>query len=183
MGRRTTFCCLTSSAAATQLQVEDSEVVDSDGRVREDGPRIDEFDRFSRVEHATVSYPIEFCRHRVDVVDSPGLGEHETRTRRVLGFLSQADAVVLVLDATQLLTQEETHFLESVLLGLGLRNIFFVINRWNVLESQFLNPGERAKQVESLNHRIERRCGRSAWWTGATSQPAGSSASTLCEVR
>ena len=39
----------------------------------------------------------------------------------------------MVLDATALLTEDEIHFLETVLLPEGLHNIFFVINKWNLI--------------------------------------------------
>ena len=111
-------------------------------------------DRFSRIEHAVVSYPLELCRHRVELIDSPGLGEHATRTRRTERFLPQADAVVLVLSAAQLLSEEELHFLNNVLLPLGLRNIFFVVNFWNTVENPDKEPEEIERDRRDLDARI-----------------------------
>jgi predicted GTPase len=91
------------------------------------------FDRFSAVDHARIEYPVDLCRHRVELVDSPGLGEHRVRTERTQAYLDRADAVVMVLDATQLLRLEELHFLENILLPRGLKNIFFVVNKWNLI--------------------------------------------------
>ncbi|MBI1830467.1 MAG: dynamin family protein, partial [Planctomycetes bacterium] len=91
-------------------------------------------DRFSKVDHAVLSYPVELCRHRIELVDSPGLGAHATRTQRTQKFLPQADAVVFVLYAPQFLKEDESHFLETVLLPMGLRNVFFVINGWNLID-------------------------------------------------
>ena len=70
------------------------------------------FDRFSTIQYARIRYPVELCRHRVELVDSPGLGEHQIRTQRTERFLDRADAIVMVLDATQLLREEELHFLD-----------------------------------------------------------------------
>ena len=112
---------------------------------------------FSNVDHALVGFPIELCRHRVELVDSPGLGEHQVRTRRTVGFLNRADAIVLVLDATMLWSREEVHFLEMVLLPLGLKNIFFVINKWNLIEEMVLRPEDVETNIAGLESRIRQR--------------------------
>jgi GTPase SAR1 family protein len=114
-------------------------------------------DRFSRIDHAVVSYPIELCRHRVELVDSPGLQDDPARTKRTIGFLRRADAVVMVLDATTLLTEDEIQFLETVLLPEGFRNIFFVINKWNLIEEFVLRPSDVPKQIAELEARIQMR--------------------------
>lgn len=118
-----------------------------------------EFDRFSRVDHAVIRYPVELCRKRVELVDSPGLGEHRTRTERTVSFLDRADAVVMVLDATQLLKLEETHFLEHVLLPRGLKNIFFVVNKWNLIEEAVLHPEELDQNYADLDNRLRSHLG------------------------
>ena len=114
-------------------------------------------DRFSRVERAVLSYPVELCRHRIELVDSPGLGAHQTRTLRTQKFLHQVDAVVFVLSALQFLDAEEVHFLESILLPMGLRNIFFIINWYNVLEDSSLREGELERNKRELEEGIRRR--------------------------
>lgn len=116
-----------------------------------------ETDRFSRIDHAVVSYPIDLCRHRVELVDSPGLQDDPARTARTIRFLRRADAVVMVLDATALLTEDEIHFLETVLLPEGLHNIFFVINKWNLIKEFIVRPSEAAKQIAELEARIDAR--------------------------
>lgn len=114
-------------------------------------------DRFSRVDHAVVSYPVELCRHRVELVDSPGLQDDVVRTARTKKFLKRADAVVMVLDATNLLTQEEVHFLETVLLPEGFKNIFFVINKWNLIEQSVIRPEDAEREFANLESRINDR--------------------------
>lgn len=118
--------------------------------------RIDS-DRFTRVDHAVVAYPIELCRHRVELVDSPGLQDDPVRTARTIRFLRRADAVVMVLDATTLLTEDEMHFLDTVLVPEGLRNIFFVINKWNLVREAALRPGDAERDYADLEERIRTR--------------------------
>lgn len=117
------------------------------------------FDRFSAIDHARVEYPVEICRHRVELVDSPGLGEHRIRTERTQAYLDRADAVVMVLDATQLLRDEELHFLENVLLPRGLKNIFFAINKWNLIADQVLIPDEAEASYQELDIRLREKLG------------------------
>jgi hypothetical protein len=114
-------------------------------------------DRFSVVDHAVLSYPVELCRHRVELVDSPGLGAHDVRTQRTRKFLPRADAVVFVLQATQFLAAEESHFLESILLPMGLRNVFFVINGWNLIDEAVLRPADADRERATLEERIQQR--------------------------
>lgn len=124
-------------------------------KVDDSGDRQAAADRFSDVVRAELHYPVELCRHRVELVDSPGLGAHRTRTERVQRFLHEADAVVFVLHAMQFLKEDESHFLESVLLPLGLRNIFFVINWHNLIEEQL--PGDRERDEAELEAAIRLR--------------------------
>jgi small GTP-binding protein len=114
-------------------------------------------DRFSNVDHAVVGYPIELCRHRVELVDSPGLQDDPIRTARTERFLTKADAVVMVLDATMLLQEEEVHFLNTKLLPLGFTNIFFIINKWNMIDQMIIDESQASKLYADLEARIAER--------------------------
>ncbi|OWK34728.1 dynamin family protein [Fimbriiglobus ruber] len=114
-------------------------------------------ERFLHVKHAVISYPIELCRQGVELVDSPGLGAHEARSKRTQKFLPQADAVVFVLNAKQFLSLEEVHFLEAVLLPLGLRNVFFVINGWNLIDESVIRPEDADVERANLEALIRQR--------------------------
>jgi small GTP-binding protein len=111
-------------------------------------------DRFSQVDHAVVSYPIELCRYRVELVDSPGLKDDPVRTERTRKFLKHADAIVMVLDAQDLCDQDEREFLTTVLLPEGLTNIFFVINKWNLVEESMIRPEDIDQALADLENRI-----------------------------
>ncbi len=50
-----------------------------------------------------------------------------------------------------LLAEEEAQFIETVLLAAGLRNIFFAINRWNMVE-------ESAGVEERIRNRLSPYC-------------------------
>jgi small GTP-binding protein len=111
-------------------------------------------DRFSHIDYATIAYPVELCRYRVELIDSPGLKDDPVRTKRTRAFLKKADAIVMVLDAQDLLDQDEREFLETVLLPEGLHNIFFVINKWNLVEQSVMTPEDAEEAFADLEARI-----------------------------
>jgi GTPase SAR1 family protein len=91
-------------------------------------------DRFQNIEYAQIESQHPFCANGVRLIDSPGLGEQASRTRVTTNFLKQAHAVLFVLNATRILSEEEKKFV-TTRLGKGrLNNVFFVINRVNQIE-------------------------------------------------
>jgi GTPase SAR1 family protein len=114
-------------------------------------------ERFNAVDHAEVYFPLELCKHGVELVDSPGLGAHPVRRQRTIKNLGKAHAVVMVLDATQLLKEDEVNFLTDVLLPRGLRNVFFVINKWNMIEDHVVVPEDAEREKANLNESIRLR--------------------------
>ncbi len=123
-------------------------------------------DRFGNIKEAVISYPLALCRDGVELVDSPCLGEHPARERRVLDFLTKADAIVMVLSATQLLNQRELRFITNTLEPLGKRhNLFFLINRWNQILEGLVDPNdpeevrrEFAEQGKLIDARLKPLC-------------------------
>jgi hypothetical protein len=63
----------------------------------------------------------------VTVMDLPGLNEEEGRADMAMAALAGADAVLMVLSATQLLAEDETLFLERLWAG-GYRTLIIAIN-------------------------------------------------------
>ena len=78
-------------------------------------------------------YPLALCKNNVQIVDSPGLNEHKTRTKVALDFLSKADALVLVLSCQQALSQSELAFIDDQLGGRNLRHVFFIWNHFDAI--------------------------------------------------
>ncbi len=92
-------------------------------------------DRFQEVEYAQIECQHPFCANGVRLIDSPGLGEHISRTRVATNFLKQAQAVIVVLNAISILTEAERAYIER--LGEGrLNQVFFVINRINQIDQE-----------------------------------------------
>ncbi len=92
-------------------------------------------DRFQDVEYAQIECQHPFCADGVRLIDSPGLGEHISRTRVSTNFLKQAHAVIVVLNAISILTEAERAYIER--LGAGrLNHVFFVVNRINQIDQE-----------------------------------------------
>ncbi len=89
----------------------------------------------ARIDYAEITYPLSFCQNGVEVVDTPGTNDLNTmRLDITYGYLAQADAVVLLLSATQPLSASEAEFLKERILGNQIQDIFFVISRKDELD-------------------------------------------------
>ena len=76
-----------------------------------------------------VFWPLSLCHNGVEIIDSPGLNEHGTRTRITTDYLHRADAVVFVLSCSALASQSELRVIDNDIRGNGHEEIFFVCNR------------------------------------------------------
>lgn len=98
---------------------------------------------FSSIDHAEISYPLEFCKDRVEVVDTPGTNDLNVgRMEITYGYLNHADAVILMLSATQPLSKSESEFLRERILGNQINDIFFVVSHKDDLSD---DEGEQVK--------------------------------------
>jgi GTPase SAR1 family protein len=93
-------------------------------------------DRFQHIEYAKLECQHPICTNGVKLIDSPGLKEHVSRTRVTLNYLKQSQAVIFVLNAQQILSEDEREFIETVFGSGRLNQVFFIINKINLLDSQ-----------------------------------------------
>jgi GTP-binding protein EngB required for normal cell division len=100
---------------------------------------------------AEIYWPLELCRDGVQLADSPGTNEDAIRDEVTGGYLSRADAIVYVIAATSPFSESERRYLETFVLPLGHRDIFFVITRIDQLDD-----AERDKLVETIRRRLSR---------------------------
>ena len=82
---------------------------------------------FGNVE---IFWPIDLCRNNVEIIDSPGLNEHGTRTKVTTDYLSQADAVIFVLSCTAAASASELQAINHII-DCGHNEIFFACNRFD----------------------------------------------------
>ncbi len=90
---------------------------------------------FNSIDRIDITIPATFLAPGVELVDTPGLGEHESRTRLVLEYMPRAHATIVLLDAKQPLKRNEREFIQ--LLGRPpFRNVFFVVNRMDLINEK-----------------------------------------------
>lgn len=107
--------------------------------------------RFSNVRYARMETLFSICAQGVRLVDSPGLGEHLSRSEITESFLKKADALIFVLDAIRLLGKEERDFISEHCKQNRLEHAFFTVNRINQIEEDEDKPRlyERAHTILS----------------------------------
>lgn len=81
-------------------------------------------------------YPSPLLKEGVEIIDSPGLNEADERTRVTLEYLDKADAIIVLLDATKLCSKDEIETIESILLAKGFNDMFFVVNRIDLIPAR-----------------------------------------------
>lgn len=90
----------------------------------------------SPYEKVELFWPLELLKNGVEIIDSPGLNEHATRTKVTTDYLSRADAILFVLNAEALCSQEEMRFIENDLKGQEFEETFFVVNRFDLIRER-----------------------------------------------
>ena len=89
------------------------------------------------IDFAEIMYPLSFCKDNVEVVDTPGTNDLNLgRMEITYGYLNRADAVILLLSATQALSSSEVSFLKERILGNHIENIFFIISHKDKLSTK-----------------------------------------------
>jgi hypothetical protein len=88
-------------------------------------------------EAVVVEYPLPLCEGGVELVDTPGLDENPRRSSITDRYLTQADAVIFVSSATQLLTQKDKKFIrENLVERIEPRDLFFVVNFFDQIQGE-----------------------------------------------
>ena len=117
-------------------EITEKEFLDIKARVDDDIVIIDQLKKainstksISEISSIDIKYPLDFCKENVEVVDTPGVNDlNLMRVDITYNYLRKADAAILLLSATQLLTQSELTFLKEQILGNQIHDIFIVIN-------------------------------------------------------
>lgn len=94
-------------------------------------------DRFKDVDSVVIQSNLEIFKDGVQFIDSPGLGEAVARTKTTNKFIPQANAIVFILDAQKLFSEDERAFIRKHFVNVDPkpRNVFFLINRINQLNN------------------------------------------------
>jgi small GTP-binding protein len=116
-----------------------SAVLAGGGRERIDpaavGQWITDGERAARTSYVELEWPAEILRERVTLVDTPGVNDiSEQRAEITYGYVPRADAVVFLLDATQILKESERTFLAERVLARSRDKLVFAVAKADLLE-------------------------------------------------
>lgn len=90
----------------------------------------------SPYEKVELFWPLPMLKEGVEIIDSPGLNESDTRARVTMDYLSKADAILFVLAADRLCSKDEMEFVENNLSAYGFTDPFFVVNRFDLIQER-----------------------------------------------
>ncbi|BCG59133.1 dynamin family protein [Paenibacillus sp. URB8-2] len=85
--------------------------------------------KIKSIRHAEIGYPLEFCRHGVQLLDTPGTNELDPVREQITNrIIPQSDAAILILSAVKILSDSEMSFIRDRLLASDIQKVFIVIN-------------------------------------------------------
>jgi len=87
-------------------------------------------------EKVELFWPLDLLKEGVEIIDSPGLNECKTRTGITMDYVTKADAVLFVLNATALCAQDEMSFIENNLKAQGFEEPFFIVNKIDLVSDR-----------------------------------------------
>jgi len=109
---------------------------------------------FPDVDYAVVEYPLPLLEKGVEIVDSPGLNDTESRNELSLGYINNCHAILFVLRASQPCTLGERRYLENYIKGRGL-TVFFLINAWDQVKESLIDPDD-PEELQEAEERLRR---------------------------
>lgn len=111
--------------------------------IKEDGAKDEQIAGEGSIDFVEIFWPLDLCKHGIEIIDSPGLNEHETRTNITRKYLNRVDAVVFVMSCLQLGSKTELDFIRNVLREEGHRDIIFACNRIDQVK-----PSDRERIID-----------------------------------
>ena len=87
-------------------------------------------------ERAVISWPLGLLSDSVEIIDSPGLNEHGSRTQITMDYLGQVDAVLFMFSVHAFASQSELAVIDNDLIGSGHSDLFFICNRFDELRKE-----------------------------------------------
>lgn len=104
-----------------------------------------------KVRYVEVGWPADILRDRVTLVDTPGVNDiNEARAEITYNYIPRADAVLFLLDSSQVLKQSERSFLEQRILRRSRDKLLFVIGK-----ADLLSPEERAEATRYVRDNLQ----------------------------
>jgi len=111
--------------------------------------------RSEGIRFVELSYPAEILRNKVTLVDTPGVNDiNEARADITYSYIPRADAVIFLLDSTQVLKRSERAFIQHRLLRRSRDKLIFALGKSDLLDETELAQA-RAFAMEHLSELVE----------------------------
>lgn len=112
---------------------------------------------FPNVEYAVVEYPLPLLEKGIEIIDSPGLNDTESRNELSLSYINNCHAIFFVMRAMQPCTLEERRYLNNYIKDRGL-TVFFLVNAWDEVRESLIDPddSEELREAEEKLRKIFR---------------------------
>lgn len=108
------------------------------------------------IEKVEIEWPSMLEKIDGIIVDTPGVNDlDETREQITYGYLSEADACIVILDSQQPLSQSEINFINQKILKEDIIRILFVINRVDEIDDDPNGPNIK-RIVEYVKESIKK---------------------------
>jgi small GTP-binding protein len=102
------------------------------------------------IRYVELGYPAEILRDRITLVDTPGVNDlNEARAEITYSYIPRADAVIFLLDSTQVLKRSERIFIMQRILRRSRDKLVFVLGKADLLSAEELEQA-RAFAQEGL---------------------------------
>ncbi|MDE7159265.1 MAG: dynamin family protein [Muribaculaceae bacterium] len=102
-------------------------------------------------------YPSPLLGENVEIIDSPGLNEHDERTAVTLEYLDKADAIIFLMSANQPCAAHEKAVIEETLLPKGFSEMLFVGNRMDTIPSDQREDMKRYLEMKTKQYSDRRK--------------------------
>ena len=102
------------------------------------------------IKQVVVSYPVDYCKNGVSIIDTPGLNDDETMTKVTLSVLQEVDAAIMVVSALSPFSNSEREFLENKLISSDVGKVLF-----GVTYVEQLDPDDRVRIMDEIRKRIQ----------------------------
>ncbi|MCC6751595.1 MAG: dynamin family protein [Deltaproteobacteria bacterium] len=91
----------------------------------------------AEIRYVELGFPADLLRDKITLVDTPGVNDiNEARAEITYSYIPRADAVIFLLDGTQVLKQSERAFIQQRLLRRTRDKLLFVIGKVDLLSPE-----------------------------------------------
>ena len=105
-----------------------------------------------KIREIEVCYPSVFCKHHIDILDTPGLNDNASMTQVTLGVLGEVDAALMVISANAPLSMTEQQLILTLIQTPGIRHIIFAVTHIDAVSNRVSRQNQ---MLEFIRNRIQ----------------------------